>query len=147
MNTTHKPLLLVAGIATSFALSSCVVPYESSTTVRTYDPGYTVTSLPSGYRTEVISGTNYYYYNGNYYRRDSRGYVVVEAPRRSRYYDEYTRYGNTTVHNHRDGSSHVVDRLPSGYTTVEHRGQRYYRANDRYYRRQGSSYIVVASPF
>lgn len=148
MNPILKSILLGAGAAASFGLVSCVAPYEGSvSTTTTYQPGYTVTTLPGGYRTEVISGTNYYYHDGAYYQRRSNGYVVVEAPRTSRYYDEYTRYGNRTYHNHADGSSHVIDELPNGYTTVEYRGEPYYRYQDRFYRRQGSGYIVVASPF
>ena len=146
---TTKTILLTGGAAALFSLSSCVAPYDTgvSTTVTTYRPGYTVNTLPSGYRTESISGSNYYYYNGAYYQRRNNSYVVVEAPRRSRYYNEYTQYGNTTVHNHPDGSSHVIERLPSGYQTVDYRGTPYYRYQDRYYRRQGSGYVTVASPF
>ena len=65
-------------------------------------------------------------------RRDGR-YVVVDPPRRSRYYEEYTRYGNRTVHNHRDGSS--TRRLPAcqmAILTVRYRGEPYYRHQNRY---------------
>ena len=113
----------------------------------TYRPGYTVDTLPGGYRSETIAGTNYYYHNGAYYQRRSNNYVVVEAPRRSRYYDEYTSYGNTTVRNYSDGSSQVIRELPRGYQTVDYRGEPYYRYQDSYYRRQGSGYVTVASPF
>ena len=144
-------ILLAAGLWASLSLISCVGPYEgavtTTTTERIYQPGYAVTTLPSGYRSEVISGTNYYYHNGAYYQRRRNGYVVVDAPRRSRYYNEYTRYGNTTYHNHPDGSSHVVRSLPRGYTTEHYRGQPYYRHQGRYYSRQGNGYVVVAKPF
>ena len=147
-----KAILLTAGLAAGFSLSSCVSPYDtgprtSTTTTTTYRPGYTTSTLPGGYRSETIGGTSYYYHNGAYYQRRNDSYVVVEAPRRSRYYDEYTTYGNTTVHNHADGSSHVIERLPSGYTTVDYRGQPYYRHQNQYYRRQGSGYVTVANPF
>lgn len=149
MKEPMKSILLAAGLGLGMSLTSCVAPYDgvASTSVTTYRPGYTINSLPGGYRSEVIGGTNYYYNAGNYYRRNGSSYVVVEAPRRSRYYDEYTQYGNRTVHNHRDGSSHVINELPSGYTTVDYRGEPYYRYQDRYYRRQGSGYVTVASPF
>lgn len=151
MNTTLKTILFGAACGASLALVSCVVPAEATvsttTTERTYEPGYTVSTLPSGYRSEVIGGTDYYYNNGAYYQRRSDQYVVVEAPRKSRYYDEYTRYGNSTYHNHADGSSHKINELPSGYTTVNYQGEPYYRYQDRFYRRQGSGYVVVASPF
>jgi len=146
-----KTILITAGLAGGLTLSSCVAPYDSGVTtasrVTTYSPGYSTNTLPGGYRSEMIAGTNYYYHNGAYYQRRANNYVVVDAPRRSRYYDEYTNYGNRTVHNHRDGSSHVIDRLPNGYSTVDYRGEPYYRYQDRYYRREGSGYITVASPF
>jgi hypothetical protein len=151
MNTFTKTILLTAGIAGGLSLSSCVTPYDSgvttSTEVTTYRPGYTTRTLPGGYRSETIAGSNYYYHNGAYYQRRADNYVVVEAPRRSQYYNEYSQYGNRTVHNHPDGSAHVIDTLPRGYTTVDYRGEPYYRYQDSYYRRQGSGYITVASPF
>jgi len=151
MKITTKTIILTVGLGTGLSLSSCVSPYDSPTTTTTsttsYSPGYSVNTLPSGYRSESISGNDYYYHNGAYYQRRSNNYVVVSAPRTSRYYDEYTRYGNQTVHNHPDGSSHVINDLPRGYTTVDYRGTPYYRYQDSYYRRQGSGYVTVASPF
>ena len=144
-----KTILLTVGLGAGLILTSCVVPYDTAgtTTVRSYSPGYTVNTLPTGYRTEKISGSPYYYHNGAYYQRRNNNYVVVNAPRSSRYYDEYSRYGNQTVHNHRDGSSHVIHELPRGYTTVNYRGEPYYRYQDSYYRRQGNGYVSVRSPF
>jgi hypothetical protein len=149
MKTINNSILLCAVIGAGLGLSSCVAPYEgyTSTSVTTYRPGYTVQTLPSGYRAEVIAGTNYYYHNGAYFQRRNNNYVVVEAPRSSRYYEEYTRYRGRTYHNHPDGSAHVITQLPRGYTTVEYRGTPYYRYQDRYYRRQGSGYVVVPNPF
>lgn len=151
MKLITKSILTGSILAAAILQTSCVVPYDATvtttTTTGTYEPGYTVTTLPGNYRTEVIAGTNYYYHDGAYYQRSRAGYVVVEAPRRSRYYDEYTRHGNTTYHNHRDGSAHVITELPRGYSTVQYQGEPYYRYQDRYYRRQGSGYVVVASPF
>lgn len=151
MNTITKTILLTAGLAGGLSLSSCVAPYDSgvssSTQVTTYRPGYTVNTLPGGYRSERIGDSEYYYHNGAYYQRRSNNYVVVDAPRQSRYYGEYSQYGNRTVHNHRDGSSHVITELPRGYTTVDYRGEPYYRYQDNYYRRQGSGYVTVARPY
>jgi hypothetical protein len=144
MKQPIQTVLIAAGLGIGMSLTSCVVPYEgtATTTVTTYRPGYTVRTLPGGYRSEVIAGTNYYYHDGHYFRRSGSGYVVVEAPRRSRYYEEYRIYQNRP-----DGSTHVIRELPRGYTTVTYRGVPYYRYQDRYYRRQGSGYVVVASPF
>lgn len=144
-----KRIILTVGLGAGLSLTSCVVPYDSSasTSVTAYSPGYTVNALPSGYRRESISGSDYYYHNGAYYQRRSNNYEVVRAPSSSRYYGEYTRYGNQTVHNHRDGSSHVISELPRGYTTVDYRGEPYYRYQGSYYRRQGSGYVSVTSPF
>lgn len=150
MKNSSKAILLTAGIGAGLGLASCVAPYGEPTTTTsfgTYRPGYTVRALPSGYRTENISGDPYYYHNGAYYQRQNGRYVVVKAPRSSRYYDEYTRHGNRTVHNHPDGSSHVIDELPRGYTTVDYKGEPYYRHQDRYYRRQGSGFVIARSPF
>lgn len=151
MNQSSKTILLGAGFGAGLILTSCVEPYGTSistnASVAAYRPGYSVSALPSGYRTESISGADYYYNDGAYYQRRRGNYVVVNAPRSSRYYDEYTRYGRQTVHNHRDGSAHVISELPRGYTKVNYRGEPYYRHENRYYRRQGSGYVLVASPF
>jgi len=42
--------------------------------------GAVVESLPFGYRTVVVAGQPYYYYDGYYYRSYPYGYVVVPAP-------------------------------------------------------------------
>lgn len=157
MKTKSVSLLLASGLAIGM-LSSCVVPYDSpgttSVTTTSYQPGYRINSLPRGYRSEVISGNEYYYYNGAYYRRESNGYVVVDAPRTSRYYTEYDSYrGRGNQHssdNYRgqpNDSVSVVTRLPSGYRIVNHGGNEYYQSGENYYRRQGSGYIVVSRPY
>lgn len=142
MKTQSVSLVLASGLAAAM-LSSCVVPVEShgetSVTTTSYEPGYRLTTLPSGYRSEVISGSNYYYHNGAYYRRESNGYVVVDAPRTSRYYTEYDGQ-------RRGGGVSVVTQLPTGYRVVRRGGGEYYQSGDLYYRRQGSGYIVVSRP-
>lgn len=78
--TQSVPLALVAA-GVSGLLSSCVVTQPAVTeaptttrTVTTYQTGYMTPTLPTGYRSEQIDGTEYYTYNGNYYRP---GTVVV----------------------------------------------------------------------
>ncbi len=114
-------ILLAVGVAASLGLVSCAAPHHGFVvTEKRHEPGYTVTTLPSGCRSEVIAGTRYYYCNGAYYNRRSNGYVVVEAPRRSRYHDEYTRYGNNAYHNYPDGNPPVDRKPPRGYTTFHY---------------------------
>ena len=102
----------------------------------------------------MISGSDYYYHNGAYYRRESNGFVVVDAPRTSRYYTEYDRYrgsqnyrSSNTYRDPRDANVGAVTRLPSGYRVVNHGGSQYYQAGENYYRRQGDGYIVVNPPY
>jgi len=151
MKTPSVSLLLASGLAIGM-LSSCVVPHDShvgtSITTTSYQPGYRINSLPSGYRSEVISGSNYYYHNGSYYRRQSNGYVVVDAPRTSRYYTEYDRHRTSgSYRDQRTDNVRVITRLPSGYRVVNHGGSQYYQSGENYYRRQGSGYIVVSRPY
>ncbi len=157
-----RPAFVIAGVALSMGLSSCVVPYDShgggSTTVTTYQPGYRINSLPGGYRSENISGNTYYYHDGYYYRQGSGGYVVVDAPRSSRYYDDYGRRHQSSQsnreyrespdrHDGRYDRGEVITRLPDGYRVVNHRGNEYYQVGDRYYRRQKDTYVIVSSPY
>ena len=158
----RRPMFVITGVALCMGLASCVVPYDSpggtSVAVSSYRPGYTVTSLPGGYRSENISGSTYYYHNGSYYRPGSGGYVIVDAPRSSRYYDDYNRLQRNyqTGRNYQDSSSRrdgrydrsdVITRLPDGYRQVNHRGNTYYQAGDRYYRRQGETYVITTRPY
>jgi hypothetical protein len=155
-------MFVITGIALSMGLVSCVIPYDSpgggSVTVTRYSPGYRVNSLPGGYRSENISGSTYYYHDGYYYRPGSGGYVVVDAPRSSRYYDDYSRrqrnyqsgreYSESPDrHDGRYERGEIITRLPEGYRVVKHRGNEYYQTGDRYYRRQGDSYVIVRSPY
>ena len=153
-------LLVTSGLAIGM-LSSCVVPYDSggvygsaTVTTTTYQPGYRITSLPRGYRSEVISGNSYYYHDGAYYRRDSNGYIIVDAPRTSRYYNDYERRRSSSNYRTTDGyrdqrhdSVRVITRLPSGYRVVNHGGTRYYQAGDQYYLRQADGYTIVSRPY
>lgn len=155
-----KPVFAITGVALCMGLASCVGPYDSygGGSVTSYQPGYTISSLPDNYRSETISGNTYYYHDGHYYRPDSDGYVVVEAPRSSRYYDDYNRNHQAYRENRDDRGPYsrndqrydrgqFVTRLPDGYREVNHRGDTYYRAGDRFYSRQGRRYVIVSSPF
>jgi hypothetical protein len=152
-----RPVFVITGVALCMGLASCVAPYDSygETSVTSYRPGYTVSSLPGDYRTETISGNTYYYHDGYYYRPDSDGYVVVDAPRSSRYYDDYSRRHQTSrdyqeSYNRNDqryDRGEFVTRLPDGYREINYRGDTYYRAGDRYYSRQGGRYVIVSSPY
>lgn len=157
-----RPMFFITGVALCMGLASCVVPYdshgESSVTITRYSPGYRVNSLPGGYRSETILGNTYYYHDGYYYRTGSEGYVIVDAPRGSRYYDDYNRRQRNSQtrreyqeasnrHNQRYERGEVVTRLPDGYRVVNHRGNTYYQTEDRYYRRQGDSYVIVSRPY
>lgn len=161
MKTPSTILLVTSGFAIGL-LSSCIAPYDSNggayghstITTSTYQPGYRLSSLPSGYRSENISGNDYYYHEGSYYRRDSNGYIVVEAPRTSRYYSDYDRRRSSGSYRSSDGyrdqrndTVRVITRLPSGYRVVNHGGTQYYQSGDQYYRRQADGYIIVSRPY
>ena len=160
------PFLLTASAA-AFLATSCVVETYTpphTVTATTYEPGYVVGTLPSGYRTEVISGTRYYYHDNVYYRPQGNRYVVVKSPRPGgsgwdgnqrgydRDWDGRDRDGDGRDrdsrddhrgHNHRETT--VIRTLPSGYVVVNRGGQRYYRVNDVYYQSRSGGYVVVDS--
>ena len=157
-----KPLFVITGVARCMGLVSCVVPYDSqgggSVTVSSYSPGYRVQTLPGGYRSEVISGNTYYYHDGYYYNQGSGGYVVVDAPRNSRYQSDYSRRHRTYSSNRDDQESsnrhdqryergEILTRLPDKHQVVNHRGNTYYQVEDRYYRRQGETYVISTKPY
>lgn len=156
-----NPLSVITGLALCIGLSSCVASYDSPgyTQTAVYSPGYRVTALPGGYRSEIISGSTYYYHDGYYYRPSSGGYIVVDAPRTSRYYSEYGRRQQTIQtsrrvetqginrNNQRYEESGSLARLPRGYRTVNHRGVSYYQVGDRYYQRKNDVYVVVSRPY
>jgi len=157
-----RSVIVITGAALCMGLASCVVPYDGqstgSVTVSSYSPGYRVNTLPGGYRSELISGSTYYYHDGYYYRQGSGGYVVVDAPRSSRYYGDYSSRhqsnqpnrdyrGSSNRQGPQYGSDEVITRLPDGYRELNHRGDTYYQAGDRYYRRQGETYVITTRPY
>jgi hypothetical protein len=154
-----RPIIAVTGAVACFTLASCVDVYDDghsghlggTSSYTTYQPGYSLSSLPSGYRSETISGRNYYYHNGAYYQRNSSGYVVTEAPRQSRYYDEYNRSrqvvtpgGRTTYTTYQPG--YRTTSLPSGYRSENISGRDYYYHNGAYYLRDSRGYVVTEAP-
>ena len=162
MKTKPTVLMLIAAGAGAL-LTSCVDTYPAGPTTVVeshYRPGYVINTLPSGYRAEVIGGTRYYYHNNVYYRPQGRSYVVVDSPHRHipRHDGDWDRRSDRDGRPDRDwdrrrpGSGRdrnvtVIRELPNGYTVVNHRGQRYYRAGDRYYQPREGGYIIVGSPF
>jgi hypothetical protein len=151
--SARRAVLALTAAALFLPFSSCVVPYgdEYQGTYTTYQPGYRTTSLPSGYRSETISGLNYYYHNGSYYQRSAGGYVVIAAPRQSRYYSEYSRSrqvsqprARTTVTTYQPG--HRLNSLPRGYRSEKLGGSTYYYHNGSYYQRNASGYVVTQAP-
>ncbi len=160
---SYRSLLLITGTAASMCLSSCVVPYDTySGGYSNPQPGYRVLTLPNGYRSESISGNTYYYQNGTYYRRDTAGYVVIDAPRSSRYYDDYSRSRESNQRDHRyDQQTHdyqdnrddrhehgdVLTQLPYGHRVITYQGTRYYQVGERYYVRQNNGYVQVRRPY
>ena len=140
-----RPVILASvALITTTLLPSCVDPYAqnhgASHSVTTYRVGYEVSHLPQGYRTEVIDGSNYYNYNGTYYRPRSGRYVVVDAPRNR--YESRPRYDRKS-----DRGEVIITKLPRGYRPVEHRGVRYYQVKDTYYQKRDSGYIIVGRPY
>ena len=129
MKRNHRLNLLAALVFG--ALGSCSY-YETQTTATPdyYSSGQVITTLPSGYRTVTVGGTQYYSYGDSYYRPHGSGYVVVDSP-----------YATTT------GSVNVIRTLPSGYRVVTHHGQRYYQSGTSYYQARSGGYVVVPSPF
>jgi hypothetical protein len=158
-----RSIIATTGVALVLGLSSCYFPHEGQvgrhSTYTPYQSGYRLQTLPAGYRSETLSGTRYYYDNGNYYHRDSSGYVIVDAPRGSRYYEDYraVRQGrevnsrsNQRIYDRNNPEMRygdIITRLPSRHRVVNHRGQRYYQAGDRFYTRDQRGYTLVRNPY
>lgn len=95
-----NPKIVIPSLAIGLAglLSSCMDPYygggSTTTTVTEYHrPGYAVNTLPARYETEVVGGVRYYRHENVYYRPQGSRYVVVEAPRGSRGWEDRNRNG------------------------------------------------------
>ncbi|BCX48177.1 SH3 type 3 domain-containing protein [Haloferula helveola] len=136
-----KTSLHLLALAGSLALASCVVPTDGVVTARTtvYEPGYRVSTLPTGYSSVMVGGDRYYTHNGTYYRRRDNGYVVVESPRH--HHDRYDHHARTHRDHYNTGA--YVQTLPNGYRTITRNGDTYYHYDDSYFRRRGDGYVVV----
>jgi hypothetical protein len=147
MNTSilKRPIVACLALASAGLLSSCVDPYYAgggppqrggSYQSGPYQSGYSVRTLPPGYRTERYGNSDYYYSGSNYYQRRANGYVVVDAPRQhsSNYPSGYRDQGG------------MISRLPPGSRTIDHRTGRYYQSGNVYYQQRGSGYVVVQFP-
>jgi hypothetical protein len=157
-------LLSTAATAVTLLTTGCVVESYNPPPPHgqvSYEPGYVINTLPSGYRTEVISGTRYYSHDNVYYRPQGRGYVVVRSPRggggnyghesdHNRNHDGRDRDGDGRDHDgNGNGHGHttVIRSLPHGYVVVNRGGHRYYRAGNVYYESQSGGYVEVREPF
>lgn len=145
----------ILAIALGGLMTSCVEPYyeaaATTTTVTHYRPGHVVHTLPPRYQTETIGGVRYYRQGSTYYRPQGSRYVVVEAPRGGRGWNQRHQDGRHDPRGRfdRPGEHYgqVVRSLPRGARAVNHRGTRYYVHGGTYYRPQGRSYVIVRSPF
>ncbi len=150
MKTFVSKSFAAASLAVFVSIPACMDPYAygpggatSSTTVTTYRPGYEVTTLPYGYRTETYGGTRYYTAGDTYYQSRGGRYVVVESPRGRTYSDAPRRDYERNSGESRD----YVTVLPRGYRTTTVRGTQYYQAGGMYYRPEGQGYVVVREPY
>ncbi|MGB5686304.1 MAG: DUF6515 family protein [Candidatus Electrothrix sp.] len=85
--------------------------------------GRLFTTLPLGYAAIMLSNDLYYYYSGNFYRPEPRGYVVVDPP-----------------------VGAVVSTLPADYSFLYINGMRYYTSAGNYYLQVPQGYQVVPDP-
>ena len=85
--------------------------------------GVHVSLLPHGCFTIRLGGGRYYYYDGVYYTRVERDYVVIAPP-----------------------TGAVVSTIPDHYQTVVINGVTYYRADGAYYVYTHQGYQVVPQP-
>lgn len=106
-NKAFSSIISAAGAALCLSLTSCIIPVDTNmghSDYSTYQPGYRINTLPYGYRSEMIAGRTYYYHDGAYYRRDQNGYIIIDAPRESRYYNDYDRLRQARTMQRRYGS-------------------------------------------
>ena len=82
----------------------------------------------------------------------------MDAPRNSRFYDDYSRrqrgYQSNREypespdrHDGRYDRGEIMTRLPDGYRVLNYRGETYYQVADRYYRRDGDIYVITSRPY
>ena len=97
-----------------------VKPAPVRTALRRVTTRTILSVLPSNHVRVVHNGETYYYHDGIYYLRESRGYVAVKPVIGLR-----------------------VVSLPSGYVKIRRGRDTLYRFNDVYYRRDNGFFIVV----
>ena len=137
----HQRSKAVMAIASAALMTSCY--YSPTLPVAAYSPGYSVSTLPQGYRTEVVRGTRYYIHENTYYRPRGNGYVVVEQPGRPRWVDR-DGDGIADRYDRAYTPGRVVTTLPDGYTRVRRNGEYYYRYDDVWFdRRADGRYVVI----
>ena len=89
-----------------------------------YKPGYRVSRpLPRGASRIVVDRSDYYFYDGYFYRPFQSGYVIVDAP-----------------------IGAVVTTLPRLHHRVSWRGAPYFVVGNTFYRPHSGGYIVVNNP-
>ncbi len=158
-----KPITLTATAAvaaTSLLLTGCVTERvverdsadvtttrRSTTSVSTYEPGYTVQTLPRGYTTRTVSGRQYYLADDVYYTQDTNGYTVVTDPASPDYLAANAPPIRTGVVRNPSGPSTYLTTLPGGYTTRTYNGRDYYVSGTNTYARDSRGYVIVDSPF
>jgi hypothetical protein len=155
MNTmkTQHVLASAAVLLGSLSLTNCsdLTYGEVTTGYGRYRPGYVVNTLPAGYRTVTIGGSRYYHHDNVYYRPRGSSYVVVDRPHYGPYgdrdHDSIPNRYDRRYDGHGRGDVNVVRTLPRGYRVVNHRGERYYRSGDGWYRTHAHGYVRVSAPY
>jgi hypothetical protein len=129
------PFLLGAlGALTLLLLSSCVDPSYYGGSVHYGSASYA--TLPYGYDTVHVSGTPYYHYGSQWYRRSSGRYISCSRPHG---------YHGSIGHS-RHQSSHGISHLPYGYRSVTVGSSSYYNHGSTWYRKSGSRYVTCQRP-
>ena len=132
MNMKHYMIAL--GSLALLVLPSCVVPsnyYGSShSSLNT-----SISVLPHGYQTIYVGGSPYYYHGSTWYRRYNNRFIRSSRP--SNYHGSI---GRSTSYNR------GLQRLPSGYNSVNISGSRYYQKGNSWYQRKGNQYYKTSRP-
>ncbi len=154
------PFAASAAAVTSLLMTACVTDRvidaddevtattTRSSTVATYEPGYTVESLPVGYQTRKVAGRQYYLADDVYYTRDTNGYTVVSDPAAPDYLATNAPPVRTGVVRNPSGPSYeTIQTLPNGYQTRTYNGREYYILGTDTYVRGPQGYVITTSPF
>jgi len=102
--------VFISGILLSSCITSTrVAPKRTIVVTKIHNP-----------KAVVYKKIYYYYSNGNWYRKNRRGYFAVTPP-----------------------TGITIRRLPGNYKTVTVRKNRYYTYNGVYYKKSNKGYVVV----